>query len=143
MDGRTRGWLAFGLGAGAMLWAIALVVAAFVVPTYSGEGCQSGPGDSTVCGSLPSQTLFAANGWWVVELLLGVVADAALAFWALHLHCASSTRGSKRAAVFLIVLLAIFAIVGSASIGLFLFPLVLLLIASATLTPLSGGRPAP
>ena len=42
-----------------------------------------------------------------------------------------------------IVLLAIFAIVGSASIGLFLFPLVLLLIASATLTPLSGGRPAP
>jgi hypothetical protein len=131
MDGRTRGWLAFGLGAGAMLWAIALVVAAFVVPTYSGEGCQSGPGDSTVCGSLPSQTLFAANGWWVVELLLGVVAVAALAFWA------------QSAAVFLIVLLAIFAIVGSASIGLFLFPLVLLLIASATLTPLSGGRPAP
>ena len=114
-----------------MLWAIALVVAAFVVPTYSGEGCQSGPGDSTVCGSLPSQTLFAANGWWVVELLLGVVAVAALAFWA------------QSAAVFLIVLLAIFAIVGSASIGLFLFPLVLLLIASATLTPLSGGRPAP
>jgi hypothetical protein len=33
MDGRTRGWLAFGLGAGAMLWAIALVVAAFVLPT--------------------------------------------------------------------------------------------------------------
>ena len=131
MDGRTRGWLAFGLGAGAMLWAIALVVAAFVVPTYSGEGCQSGPGDSTVCGSLPSQTLFAANGWWVVELLLGVVAVAALAFWA------------QSAAVFLIVLLAIFAIVGSASIGLFLFPLVLLLIASATLTPSSGGRPAP
>ena len=131
MDGRTRGWLAFGLGAGAMLWAIALVVAAFVVPTYSGEGCQSGPGDSTVCGSLPSQTLFAVNGWWVVELLLGVVAVAALAFWA------------QSAAVFLIVLLAIFAIVGSASIGLFLFPLVLLLIASATLTPLSGGRPAP
>ena len=131
MDGRTRGWLAFGLGAGAMLWAIALVVAAFVVPTYSGEGCQSGPGDSTVCGSLPSQTLFAANGWWVVELLLGVVAVAALAFWA------------QSAAVFLIVLLAIFAIVGSASIGLFVFPLVLLLIASATLTPLSGGRPAP
>jgi len=131
MDGRTRGWLAFGLGAGAMLWAIALVVAAFVVPTYSGEGCQSGPGDSTVCGSLPSQTLFAANGWWVVELLLGVVAVAALAFWA------------QSAAVFLIVLLAIFAIVGSASIGLFLFPLVLLLIASATLTPSSGARPAP
>jgi hypothetical protein len=131
MDGRTRGWLAFGLGAGAMLWAIALVVAAFVVPTYSGDGCQSGPGDSTVCGSLPSQTLFAANGWWVVELLLGVVAVAALAFWA------------QSAAVFLIVLLAIFAIVGSASIGLFLFPLVLLLIASATLTPSSGARPAP
>ena len=135
MYGRTRGWLAFGLGAGAVLWALGLVLAAFVLPAYAGEGCQASPDGATVCGSLPSQTLFAANGWFVVEVLLGVVAVAALAFRALHLHCASGTRGAKFAAVFFIVVLAFFAFLGSASIGLFVFPLVLLLIASAALTP--------
>jgi hypothetical protein len=135
MHGRSRGWLAFGLGAGAVLWALGLVVAAFLVPAYAGDECQASPGGATVCGSLPSQTLFAANGWWVIEVLVGVVAVAALAFWALHLRCASGTPGAKGAAVFLIALLALFAVAGSASIGLFVFPLVLLLIASAALTP--------
>jgi hypothetical protein len=32
VDGRARGWLAFGLGAGAVLWALGLVLAAFHVP---------------------------------------------------------------------------------------------------------------
>jgi hypothetical protein len=135
MDGRTRGWLAFGLGAGAVLWAVGLVFAAFLLPAYAGEGCQASSDGSTVCGSLPSQTLFAVNGWWVIELLLGVAVVVALAVWALHLHCASRSSGARQAAVFLIVLLTFFALVSSASIGLFVFPLVLLLIASAALTP--------
>jgi hypothetical protein len=75
------------------------------------------------------------NGWWVIELLLGVAVVVALAVWALHLHCASRSSGARQAAVFLIVLLTFFALVSSASIGLFVFPLVLLLIASAALTP--------
>jgi len=118
-----------------VLWALGLLVAALLVPVYAGEECQASPGRATVCGSLPSQTLFAANGWRVVEVLAGVVAVAALTFWALHLRCASRTPGAKAAAFFLIALLALVAVAASASIGLFVFPLVLLLIASAALTP--------
>jgi hypothetical protein len=32
VDGKRRGWLAFGLGGGAVLWSLGLVLAAFVVP---------------------------------------------------------------------------------------------------------------
>ena len=135
MHGRTRGRLAFGLGAGAVLWALGLVLAAFLVPAYAGESCQASPGGSTVCGSLPSQTLFAVNGWWVVELLLGVAVVAAVSFWALHVYCASGARSAHRTAVSLIVVLGIFSAVSSLSIGFFVVPLVVLLIASAALTP--------
>lgn len=99
MDGRTRGWLAFGLGAGAVLWALGLVLAAFLVPAYAGERCQASPGSPPVCGSLPSESLFAVNGWWVVELLLGLVVVAAVAFWALHVYCATGARSAQRAAL--------------------------------------------
>ena len=118
-----------------MLWAIALVLAAFVVPAYSGEGCQASPGGTTVCGALPPQTLYAVNGWWIVELLLVVAAVAALAFWALHVYCASGAGSAMHAAVFFIVVLAIVAVMSSFSIGPFVLPMLLLLIASAALTP--------
>jgi MYXO-CTERM domain-containing protein len=127
--------LAFGLGAGAVLWALALVLAAFLVPVYAGEECQASPGRESACGTLPSQTLFAVNGWWVVELLAGVTVVAAVAFWALHVSCATGSRSAQRAAVALIVLLGAFAIVSSLSIGFVVVPLVALLIASAALTP--------
>ena len=135
VNGGTRGRLAFGLGAGAVLWALGLVLAAFLVPAYAGEGCQASSDGGGVCAPLPSETLFAVNGWRVVELLLGVVALAAVAFWALHVYCATGARTAQRAAVGLIVLLGAFAIVGSLSIGFFVLPLVVLLIASAALTP--------
>lgn len=135
MNGRARGRLAFGLGAGAVVWALALVLAAFVVPAYSGEGCHASFGGTTACGPLPAQTLYAVNGWWIVELLLGVAAVAALAFWALHVYCATGADTAKGAAVFFIVVLAIVAVVSSFSIGPFVLPMLLLLIASAALTP--------
>jgi hypothetical protein len=144
MDGRTRGWLAFGLGAGAVVWALALVLGAFLVPAYGGDTCEASPGSPTVCGSLPPQTLFAVNGWWVVELLLGVVAITALAFWALHVYCATGARRAHSAAIWLIALLAIFSIVSGFSIGFYVVPAALLLFASAALTPERGPRdPSP
>ena len=135
MDRRTRGWLAFGLGGVAVLWSLGLVLAAFVAPTYSGEGCQASPGGSTVCGSLPSQTLYAENGWWVVELLLAVAVVTALAFWALHVYCVTGKDSVMRAAGICIGALALFSLVTGFSIGLLVFPAVLLLIGSAALTP--------
>ena len=140
MDGRTRGWLAFGLGAGAVVWALALVLGAFLVPAYGGRSCEASSGAATVCGSIRSQTLFAVNGWWVVELLLGVVAVTALAFWALHVYCATGARRAHSAAVWLIAVLAIFSIVSGFSIGLYVVPAALLLFASAALTPERAQR---
>jgi hypothetical protein len=135
VNGRTRGRVAFGLGAGAVLWSVALVLATFLVPAEAGESCQATPGAAASCASLPAQTLFEVNGWWVVGLLLGVVAFVAAAFWALHVYCATGDRSARSAAVLLIVVLAIFAALGSLSIGPFVLPMLLLLVASAALTP--------
>ena len=143
MEGKARGWLAFGLGGAAVLWSLGLVLAAFVVPAYSGESCQSSPTGSTVCGPLPSTTLYAENGWWVVKLLLAVALVTALAFWALHVYCVTGREAVMRAATVLICALGLFAFVSGFSIGLFVFPAVLLLIASAALTRPAAARPAP
>ena len=131
----ARGWLAFGLGSAALLWSFVLLLAAFVFPAYSGEGCQAPPNGATACGALPSETLFAVNGWWVVELLVGVIAVTALAFWALHLYCARGAQRALGAAAFFIGLLAIFSFLTGFSIGLYVVPVVLLLIVSAAVTP--------
>jgi hypothetical protein len=135
MQVKARGWLAFGFGAGAVLWSLGLVLAALIVPAYSGESCEAGPGGAATCGALPSETLVGANGWFVVELLLAVALVAALAFWALHVRCARGSEHALAAAVFCIVVLAVFSFLTGFSIGLFVFPVVLLLIVSAALTP--------
>jgi hypothetical protein len=127
-----RGWLAFGLAASAVGWALALVAASFVAPAYQGSECGSGGCTST------SSTLFAVNGWWVVELLGGVVLVTALGFWALHRLCATESQGAAKVATACIVVLAAFAFVTGFSIGLFVFPVTMLLTASWLLVPISG-----
>jgi high-affinity Fe2+/Pb2+ permease len=131
---RTRGRLAFGLGAAAVGWAVLLVAAAFLVPAYSGERCGSGGCTSS------SSTLFAENGWWVVELLGGVVLVAALAFYALHVLCSKGSELAGGLALGCIVILAAFAFIGAPSIGLFVIPVVLLLVASMGYTPRSPAE---
>jgi hypothetical protein len=138
---KARGWAAFGLGAGAVAWSLALVAAAFTVPAYSGEGCELVPGGAPSCGPLPSQTLFDVNGWWVVELLLAVAFLAAIALWALHVRCSRRSASATTAATCCIVGLAAFSFVTGFSIGLFVLPVVLLLTASARLTPPVEARP--
>jgi hypothetical protein len=138
-----RGWIAFGLGAAAFLWTVALVAAAFTVPAYSGESCHAAPGASPSCGPAPSQTLFGVNGWWIVELLLGVALVAGVALWALHVRCSRESAVASWVATCCIVALAFFAVITGLSIGLFVLPVVVLLIASRRLTPLARARPAP
>ena len=128
-----RGWLAFGLAASAVGWALALVAASFVAPAYQGSEC--GPGGD--CTS-SSATLFAVNGWWVVELLGGVALVTTLAFWALHRRCATESQTAATVATSCIVLLTAFSWLTGFSIGFFVFPVVLLLTASAVLVPTSG-----
>ena len=126
---RSRGRLAVGLGAAAVGWALLLVAAAFVVPAYGGETC--GSGGCTSSGS----TLFAENGWLVVELLGGVVLVAALAFYALHVVCSKGSELAGRLALGCILALAAVAFVSAASVGLFVIPVVLLLAVSTGYTP--------
>jgi len=138
---RGRGWLAFGLGAAAVAWAVALVAGAFTLPAYNGESCEVLPGGASTCtGS--SQTLFAVNGWWVVELLLGVLLVAGIGLWALHVRCSRRSAAAASVASCSILLLAAFSIVTGLSIGFFVLPIVVLLTASAWLTPTAGARPA-
>ena len=138
MRGRSRGRLAAGLGTGAVLWSLALVAAAFLLPAYRGEACEGVPSATPVCSS-SSQTLFAANGWWVVELLLLVALVTSLAFWALHVRCATGSGLAQRLAVLCIFALTVFSFLTGFSIGPIVFPVVLLLIASAALTPTPGA----
>jgi hypothetical protein len=138
---KARGWAAFCLGVWAVVWALALIVAAFAVPAYSGEGCEAVPGGVPSCGPLPSQTLFAVNGWWVVELLLAVALVTALALWALHVRCSRRSTGATTVATCCIVGLAAFSIMTGFSIGFFVLPVVLLLTGSAWLTPPAEARP--
>jgi hypothetical protein len=122
-----------------VVWATALVVAAFAVPGYSGESCRATPGEAPTCSST-SQSLFAVNGWWVVELLLGVMVVAGVALWALHLRCSRQSTVAASVAICCIVALAFFSVVTGLSIGPFVLPVVLLLIASARLTPPAATR---
>ena len=137
MHARARGRLAFGFGAGAVVWSLGLVLAAMVVPAYSGESCELRADGALMCSSTTSQTLVGANGWFVVELLLAVVLVAAVVIWLLHVRCSTGSERALTAAVCCMFALAVFAYLTGFSIGLFVFPVVLLLIASAVLTPSS------
>ena len=137
MQAHGRGWLAYGLGAGAVAWALLLIVAAFFYPAYSGLEC----GTTGTC-MRTSSTLFAKNGWWVVELLAAVALVTVLAFYALHVVCAKGSNTAAGVATGCIVALLLFSFVTGFSIGLFVFPVAVLLAASAWLIP-EGQRLRP
>jgi hypothetical protein len=127
--GKNRRRLAFGLAAAAVGWAVVLVASAFFFPAYAGRTCGTGGCTST------SSTLFAQNGWSVVELLLGVVAVAAIGLDALHVVCARGSDRAAKAATWCVALLGALAVVSAASVGLLVLPVAILLLASAMLTP--------
>jgi hypothetical protein len=129
-----RGRIAFSLGAAAVGWAFFLVSAAFWFPAYAGEDCEFNGG----CTS-SSATLFSVNGWWVVELLAAVALVTALAFYALHAVCSRQSQSAALLATLCIVALAGFAVVTGFSIGLFVLPIALLLLASRRAMPSSGA----
>ena len=133
--GNNRGRVAFGLGAAAVGWALLLIASAFLVPAYGGESC--GPGGCTSTSS----TLFAENGWWVVEVLGAVTLVAAIGFYALHLVCANESETAARIAIGCTILLAVFSILSGFSIGLFVLPIPLLLAGSWSAMPRAPRAP--
>jgi hypothetical protein len=133
----NRGRVAFGLAAFAVVWALLLVASAFFVPAYSGETCGTGGCTST------SSTLFAENGWLPIALLAGIVTIAAVAFYALHVVCSRGSDRAAKLATWCALVVMAFALVGAASVGLFVLPVALLLGASAMLTPQRRAPRAP
>jgi hypothetical protein len=106
----------------AVLWTAALIPLAFVAPAYQGESATS-----TGLTTNTTATLVGINGIWVAWLLCVPLALAAIASLAL--------RRGTRAAWLPIGVFCAFAIISAASIGIWLLPPALALVAS-------GYRPA-
>lgn len=116
----------------ALVWAVALIVAAVFVPVYSTEGTAA-PGGQTV--TLHAQTFVHVNG---VLSLIPVALPALLAvvvYASLHHKCARGGWLSGYVAWTFIVLLLAFCVVTSPSIGLFVLPVAGFLSVSASRTP--------
>jgi hypothetical protein len=113
---------AVALSTVAAVWTAALIPLAFVAPAYQGESASSS-GVTTHT----TATLVEINGTWVAWLLCVPVALAVIAGLAVR-------RGTP-AAWLPIGVFCLFAVVGAASIGIWLLPPAVLLVAS-------GYRPA-
>src|SRR5205823_14688539 len=127
---RQDGRVAVGLALAGLAWCAALLVAAFVVPVYSGE--QS---SSTGVVTHTSGTLVGTNGARAIVLMMVPLMLALAAFAGLHRKCATGSALSAAGAWTAIAALALLAVLGAASIGLFVLPATLLLAFSAALTP--------
>lgn len=110
------------LATAAVLWTAALIPLALLAPAYQGESASTN-GVTTHTHA----TLVEVNGLWVVWLLCVPLALAVIAWLAL--------RRGTRAAWLPIGALCAFALVGAASIGIWLLPPAVALVAS-------GYRPA-
>jgi hypothetical protein len=133
-----RGGFAFALALAATGWCFLLVVGAFVYPGYSGIECQTPLGGPTDCVTRTA-TDFEMNGWRVVGLFGAVAIVSLLVLLALHRVCATGSGVAVAAAWTGISLLLGFSWLTGLSIGPLILPAVVLLIASAVVTP----KPAP
>jgi energy-converting hydrogenase Eha subunit B len=113
-----------------LLCALALVPLALLAPLYQGETASEGGVVSATTG-----TLVGVNGYAVL-IPVCVPLVLALAGWiGLRRRCSRGSRVGTLLARSAASLLAVFAVIASASIGLFVLPAALLLILGTTLTP--------
>lgn len=126
----------FLLATGGLVWAAALLAAAFIAPVYHGE--TASPGGGTV---RTTDTLVGVNGLWVVWLLCIPLFLALTAWMGLRLRCSRGSVWGSRLAWAAVALLWAFALIGSASVGLFFSPCALLLLLAADRTPAAGDAP--
>ena len=140
MQKATRGRWAFGLTSASVIWALALVPAAFLVPVYgtAGSGPVSGPGGtSTVEAWHGSATLIAVNGASLRLLIVLALpgALAAIAWGGLHQLCTRGRITGRRVASAAAVLLTALTVLTGFSIGIEMLPALGLLIVGRALTP--------
>jgi len=133
-DSARGGRRASGLTAAAFVWAAGLVVAALVVPVYSGTETTGGPGLVSTT-TTTSSTLVGVNGHGVLLVVALPALLTALVWLALHDKRTHGRRISGYIAWSLIGLLGAFCLLAMLSIGVFVLPVALLLAAAARLTP--------
>jgi|1185.fasta_scaffold495118_2 hypothetical protein len=136
-----RGRSAFLFSLAAVGWSVLLLVGAFTFPVYGTEdssgAAQLVNGKEVVVSaqsSSGSATLVDENGTGVLLVTAVPLVVVLLGAWLLHRYCSRGSRWADSLAWALIVVLTLFSLIASASIGLFMLPAVLLLGISAALT---------
>lgn len=124
-----RGRAPLLLATGGVACALAVLPLALFAPVYSGESSSSAGTVAT------TSTLVDVNGLWIIWLLCIPVFLALTAWAGLHFRCARGSGWGTRVAWLSVVLLWVFAVIGSASVGFFLIPTALLLVVAARHTP--------
>jgi hypothetical protein len=116
------------LTAAALIWSLGLVVAAALVPTYGGQTVSNSNGLT-----LTARTAVQVHGLKaVVVVAIPVVASLVVAL-ALYRRRADGWRYSGVVAWTTIALLALVAVLGIPSVGLFMVPVAILLALAARL----------
>jgi hypothetical protein len=128
----TRRWrLAIRLTAGALVWALGVVLAALLLPAFNGQ---------TVTNELNGVTLTTAtfvqvNGAWVLIPVVAPVAVTVLVAVALRARRTNGPSWVGPAAWAAIALVLVLALVTIASIGAIMLPVVVLLGLAMRLVP--------
>lgn len=122
--------LASALALGALVWALALVVAALVFPVY--HTVSSAKGGITASGST---SLIAGNGPGAATVIIAPAVLAVIAVVALRRKRQHGGRVWGAVAWAIAGALLALAVISSFSIGLFILPTAAGLVAAAKLTP--------
>lgn len=121
--------IALGLAAVA---GVALFVAALVAPAYRRESVQSTPGAAPVVVST-SSTLVEQNGAWVLALVAIPAVAVVVVAGSIHLRRRADRAAAGAIAWVAVGVLWLLALLGAATIGIFVMPIALLLtVASGT-----------
>ncbi len=135
--------LPFVLSTAAVLWSLALLAFAYVLPAYSGESitshCTPG-GDCTSRTVSTSATLVQENGSGVL-VVIGVLVGIALIGWiGLYAYCAVGSRLGLVVGWCAAIVMAGFSLI-SFGFGLFTLPTAVMMILAAVKTPGPGATP--
>jgi hypothetical protein len=133
----ARWRLAVRLTFAALVWSIGLIVAALLVPAYSGQTVTDSRGVT-----LTTATLVQVHGAkaLIIAAIPGVV--SIVVGFALSRRRATGARWTGIVAWSMIAVLAVVALLGILSVGVFMLPVVILLAISTRLVPVPDTQVA-
>jgi hypothetical protein len=133
----TRRWrLAIRLTAGALVWALGVVLAALLLPAFNGQTMTSELNGVT----LTTATFVQVNGAWVLIPVAAPAVVTVLVAVALRARRANGPSWVGPAAWAAIALVLVLALVTIASIGAIMLPVVVLLVLALRLVPTATDR---